>query len=202
MRKSQKDGEWVLIFLLLKVVKMAAYNWVDFIILAILLLSIFGGLARGFLREVLAILLWVVSFLVASMFSSSVAGIFSGGDTISPLTLCLSFLMLFVITFILGLFLNLLILGTFESSGAGFFNRLLGGLFGVLRGFLINLILIFLIGLTSFSQSSGWQQSKLIPAFQPYVMQVGDYVYPQYQNLVNKVRSAWNEGESYLINSI
>jgi membrane protein required for colicin V production len=62
----------------------------------------------------------------------------------------------------LGTFLNYLMSKLLTITGLKFADRLLGGVFGVARGVIIVLVILFISGLF-LSETEQWQQSTLIP---------------------------------------
>jgi membrane protein required for colicin V production len=59
----------------------------------------------------------------------------------------------------------MLLAESLKAMGLGLFDRLLGLLFGAIRGFLVVTTLVLLAGLTALPKILLWQQSLLIPVF-------------------------------------
>ena len=53
-------------------------NWADYVILAVLFISVLIGLARGLISEVLSLVIWVSAFWLAWLFGPEVARHFEG----------------------------------------------------------------------------------------------------------------------------
>lgn len=187
---------------------MENYNWVDIVILMIFFFSILAGLMRGIVKEVLSVLTWIAAFVIASLFASDVANMFThsnagqavisgttnaiGSNVESPVSIVslgLSFICLFLVTLIVGSLFTSVISRAVDSAGIGFANRLFGGVFGIFRGFLINLMIVFVIQLTSYDKESWWTQSKLVPFFQPAAAWLGNLVHPGLEGLKTKMSS-------------
>ncbi|MEX0618314.1 MAG: CvpA family protein [Pseudohongiellaceae bacterium] len=136
-------------------------NWVDVIILAIVLVSCLFGLWRGLVREVFSLVTWVVAIVVARIYADYLAPlltVFEGEMT----RYVAAFAILFLATMIVGTLINHFLSKLITIAGLKFTDRLLGGVFGVVRGGIIVLLIIFFAG--SFVASSpAWQQSRLIP---------------------------------------
>jgi membrane protein required for colicin V production len=181
-------------------------NWVDDAILLIFLVSVLAGLMRGLVKEVISLFTWIAAFIVAILFSTRVASMFTGSDqvqsavsnasnnigmnasqSVSVLSIGVSFLLLFVATLIIGSIINYIISRAVESGGISFINRLLGGVFGLARGFLIILVGIFLIQLSPVQDEPWWQASQFVKSYQPSVKWLGDTVSPGFENLKAKV---------------
>src|SRR5687768_11733671 len=57
---------------------MPVLNWIDYIVITLLAISTIVGLMRGFLKEVISLLTWIVAFAAAVLFSGRLAHFFSG----------------------------------------------------------------------------------------------------------------------------
>lgn len=178
---------------------MQGFNWVDYIVLAILFFSTLVGLSRGVVKEVISIATWVAAFFVASVFATPVANYFSsspqaqsvissaGSGASAPITWLaygLSFIGLFIITMIAGAIINSVMSRAVEVSGISFANRLLGALFGMIRGFLLNIMMMFLLQLIpSVMQQTWWTQSVFVNTLQPEVQWLASVAQPGLQTL-------------------
>lgn len=211
---------------------MQSLNWVDYIILAIFFFSILGGLTRGFVKEFVSLVSIIAAFIVASMFASPLATAFtntatvqnvvnqastaigmSAAQPVSYFALGLSFALLFVATIIAGSIISSILNIALQTGILGIGNRLLGGVFGLVRGFIINLVMIFIVQLTPLGTSNWWVQSQFVNDFQPAVQWLGNIVSPSLANLkekfgqtlqdvnssIQKMTSTMNDG--YMINN-
>ncbi|AOF54065.1 colicin V synthesis protein [Rodentibacter caecimuris] len=138
---------------------------IDYIIIGIIAFSILVSLLRGFVREVLSLASWVVAFIVASQFYPYLATYLTqiesmyvrNGTAIG---------ILFVLTLIVGGIINFVIAQLVDKTGLSGTDRVLGAVFGLLRGALIvAAILFFLDTFTNFEQTDWWKEAKLIPHF-------------------------------------
>lgn len=187
---------------------MADFNWVDYVIIAILLFSVLAGFARGIVKELLSVLTWVIAFVASSLFAKKLASAFTGSaadastatDSVSMLSLGLSFVSIFLVILVLGSLISYVISGAVDSVGLGFINRFFGALFGFARGLLINLVFIFIIQLTSYAEAPWWKQSKLVPVYQPAVTWLENLVYPDFESLRNKMNSIEKTAQSLIDN--
>jgi membrane protein required for colicin V production len=184
-------------------------NPVDIVILVIFVLSIIIGFGRGLISEILSLITLIAAFIVGIIFTNSFAAYLastpamqsmvnststaSGTSTAEPASYMLfaaSFAILFIITYIIGSVVKLLLNMMFTPGVIGFINRLLGGIFGVVRGYLLNLALILLIQLSPFSASAQWQASKYVPMFQPQVAWLANVISPKLADLKKTFSSA------------
>jgi len=140
-------------------------NAVDLIIIAILALSVLVGLWRGLISEVLALATWALAFWVAWMYGPAVSAHFDRSIETPVLRLLVGYGLCFIGVLILGALARFVIQRLVDGTGLGGTDRLLGMLFGFARGLLLVTLVVFLVGLTSFSHESMWQQSVLLPQF-------------------------------------
>jgi membrane protein required for colicin V production len=189
-----------------------ALNWVDYALLAVFFISIVGGLVRGGVREVISLCTWIAAFFIASTFAKPLANAFSAGNDaqstlssvphISYFALGVSFAVLFFATIIVGTIFGYLATRVVEGGGISFFNRLLGGVFGFARGYLVNLLIVFLVQLTAFAERPIWTQSSLVHSFQPTVKWLGDKVQPGFESLKSRVGESIEGVSSGVENSV
>ncbi len=178
---------------------MANFNNVDIAILALFFISVLAGLMRGLIREILSLIVWIAAFTVAILFSGRIAASFTSlqavqsvatgqaAHPVSMLAIAISFICLFVATLLVGSVITYLLSELAEGGGISLTNRFLGGVFGLLRGFLVVLLVIFMINLSPLSTESWWVQSQLVKAFQPASAWLDKAVEPNIASLKSSV---------------
>ncbi|PCI76226.1 MAG: colicin V production CvpA [SAR86 cluster bacterium] len=139
-----------------------AFNQVDIVILIITVLSSAFGLWRGLIKEVLSLLTWIAALLVSRVYSEPLAGLMTGMIENDGIRYVSAFAILFVIVMMLGTFLNFLMSKLLNVTGLKLADRLLGAVFGVARGVIIVLVILFVTSMFV-SETELWQQSQLIP---------------------------------------
>lgn len=140
------------------------FNWADWVILVVVLVSALISVLRGFVREALSLLVWLAAFVVAFFFSDRLAPLLAGAVELPSLRYLSAFAILFVITLVVGSLLGYLIGQLVRITGLSAVDRLLGMMFGICRGVLICLlVLMFVPKLAPVQQDPWWQQSRLIP---------------------------------------
>ena len=137
-------------------------NEVDAAILIVIMLSSLFGLWRGLIKEVLSLLTWVAALLVARVYSEVLAEMLSNVIGSAAARYLTAFAVLFVVVMMLGTLLTYLMSKLLTVTGLKFADRLLGGVFGVGRGALIVLVILFITGVFV-AETKQWQQSVLIP---------------------------------------
>jgi len=143
------------------------FNWADYAIVAILVLSIVVSLVRGFVREAISLVTWAVAFWVSFSFSGTLSSLLTNYIHSGSLRQIASFGILFIITLLLGAFVNYLVGQLVDSTGLTGTDRILGVVFGFARGVLVIALLLMMAHLTPMPQEDWWKTSALIPQFQP-----------------------------------
>ena len=189
---------------------MSAYTLVDYAILAIFFTSVMTGLMHGLLKEILSLLSWIVAAFVASSFASTLANNFSGSaqsalqslagssssigsaasQSVSTLTLAASFVGLFFGTLVLCSIVVYIINSAMMATGVSIFNRMLGAVFGLGRGYIITVIAVFVVGLTPLVNQAAWTNSQLEGIFEPAAQWLDNMVSPSIQALKGQAEKA------------
>lgn len=193
-------------------------NVVDIVILAIFIISILIGFGRGLVSEILSLLVIIAAFVVAILFANSLAvymthtaGLMTDqgaaattgtntAEAVSYMAVGVSFAILFVVTLFVGMVVKMVLNLMLSATGLGFGNRILGGIFGLVRGYLINLAMIFLVQLSPFASQPWWQHSQYVPKFQPQVIMLANAVSPTLENLKATFGSAVGEMQGTMQN--
>lgn len=140
-------------------------NWADWAIIAIIVLSGLTSLKRGFIKEALSLLIWVLAFVVARMFSANMATLLVDYIDVSTVRYAAAFAMLFAATLMVGALVNYLIGTLVRMTGLSGTDRMLGIVFGLARGGLLVVVAVALIKHTPLTESMWWYESTLIPEF-------------------------------------
>ncbi|MBS0556840.1 MAG: CvpA family protein [Proteobacteria bacterium] len=142
-------------------------NWADYCILAALGLSVLMGLMRGFIGEVLALAGWVLAFWFAWQFGDTLAARFTAIAEPS-IRLLLGYGLCFLAVLLVGGLVGYLMRKVVAGGGLSGNDRLLGMVFGLVRGLALVTITVLLLGFTPLPRDPWWQQSRLLPEFQGY----------------------------------
>jgi membrane protein required for colicin V production len=134
-------------------------TWFDYVVIATVLLSALLGLWRGLVYEVLSLLAWIAAWFAAKWFAASVAPYMPAALGDETVRKAAAFAALFIAALIVGGILAWLLSKLVQWVGLGWLDRLLGGLFGLMRGALIVVAGVLLAGMTNLPQQAFWRDA-------------------------------------------
>ena len=141
-------------------------NRFDYAIIATLALSVLVGLWRGFIGEVMALVCWALAFWVAWMFGPVLAEQFSASISVPSVRVMLGYAICFIAVLIAGAIVGYLLRKLVSGSGLSGTDRLLGMVFGLVRGFVLVVLVIVLMKFTPVVRDDWWQNSRMLPTFE------------------------------------
>ncbi|HEY6600087.1 MAG TPA: CvpA family protein [Pseudomonadales bacterium] len=155
---------------------------VDYVILGVIGISALMGLARGFVREVLSLVIWALAVVLGLAFADELVPLLPSRIEGASLRFVSAFAMVFIATLVAGSLVQWVITRMVHATGLSGTDRLVGLVFGALRGAVVCLVAI--IAVRPFTaQQSWWLESRAIPvlgAFESDLMHaissVGDIV--------------------------
>lgn len=160
-----------------------AFTWVDWAIIAIITISGLISLSRGFVKEALSLLTWIIAGVVAWLFGGALSQhLVDFIDTPSARVIAACAL-LFIVTLLVGALINYLLGELIRVTGLSGTDRLLGMVFGAARGGLLVVVLVGLLSLAPVQQDPWWRESTLLPHF----LLVADWS----KNLILGLSSQW-----------
>lgn len=150
---------------------------VDYILAAIMLVSLLFGAIRGFLRESIALLGWLVGLWLAWRYAGVVqpylGGVLEGTELQVWVARALLLLAVVITSWLLGSLLSWLV----QRSGLTLtVDRVLGGVFGVVRGAVIVGFAVMLGQAAELRGEDWWQGSLLLPVGEEMATVLRGYV--------------------------
>ena len=145
-------------------------NVADWIILAVTLLSALVGFYRGFIRETLSLISWILAIWAAFSFAEPASAWFEAYIESPQLRLVAAFGAIFVSTLLLLSLLSYLLCRLLLVSGIAGTDRILGGLFGIARAVVLVSVVLLLARIPGYPDEAWWKQSILIPRLDPVVV--------------------------------
>jgi membrane protein required for colicin V production len=144
----------------------------DYVVIAIVGLSLIIGVMRGAVKEVFSLASWIVAFIVAKTMSVAVAGIMESMIANPTLRLLVAFIGLFIVALIVMSLISMAINSLIKKIGLGPLDRVLGLLIGLVRGVVIMLILVLVGGMTALPQQTDWRHALTSPWFESLAQSV------------------------------
>nr|WP_242551585.1 CvpA family protein [Pseudomonas sp. Marseille-Q1929] len=141
------------------------FTWVDWAIVAIVAISALISLSRGFVKEALSLLTWIIAGVVAWMFGGSLSVYLAGYIETPSARVIAGCAIMFIATLLVGAMVNYLIGELIRVTGLSGTDRFLGMAFGAARGALLVVVAVGLLSLGPVQQDSWWQESVLVPKF-------------------------------------
>ena len=142
-------------------------EYADYVVVGIIAVSILVGVLRGFVKEAFSLAVWIAAFLVAFQYSGALALQLESHIELPSARTALAFTGLFLAVLLVGGLLTFLVGKLVEKTGLSGSDRLLGGVFGGIRGLILVLVLMLVAGLTPVPQDPWWQQSRTIQSLMP-----------------------------------
>jgi membrane protein required for colicin V production len=155
----------------------------DVFILLVLLGSTLIGALRGFIREAASLVFWVLAIWASWKFGPLVVPHLGGllaNPNVAP---WVGRLVVLILVLLVGWLVGLLLTYFTRTMGLGALDRVIGVLFGILRGMVLVGLLVIGGELLQLNQESFWTHSRLIP----FAETIGDWL----RNLVGEQGAPW-----------
>ncbi|HET6563961.1 MAG TPA: CvpA family protein [Xanthomonadales bacterium] len=151
-------------------------GWPDYAILGAIAISVLVGALRGFIKEVLALVIWALAFVLAYRFAGDLGSMMEAQVSLPSARLAMGFAGIFLVVLVLGGLLVYLVGRLVESTGLSGTDRLLGGVFGAVRGLAIVVTFLLVAGLTPIPADPWWKESPMIQRLMPMVYWVAEFL--------------------------
>jgi membrane protein required for colicin V production len=124
---------------------MATWNWLDCILAAIIVASVIAAIIKGFVQELISLASVVIGLVVAAFGYPRAAPWFDDLTKSHEIALGLGFLAIFLGTLIVGALVGMVARKLIKAAGIQWFDRFLGAVFGLVRGVLVDAILLMVV---------------------------------------------------------
>lgn len=142
----------------------------DYIAIGIVGVSLLFGLWRGVVGEIIALVAWGLAIFAAVEFGAKLGQwAFTGLNDPAVRTLA-GCVLVFVAVLVIMALLRMLVSHMVKALGLSASDRILGMLFGLLRGLLVCMVLVALGGMTSAPQQAWWKQAMLAKPLETSVL--------------------------------
>ncbi len=139
---------------------------IDWLILAVVLISALISIKRGFVKEMLSLTSWVAAFVIARIFSGHLEVLLVQWIDTPSARYGAAFGLLFGATLIIGAMINNLVGELVKVTGLAGTDRMFGVVFGTTRGLILVMAAIYGLQMTPLSKDPWWTQSFFIPHFE------------------------------------
>jgi len=132
----------------------------DWVVVALLAASVLLGLWRGLVYEVLSVLSWIAAFLVAQWLAPRAAALMPLSRAGESIQYAAGFAVVFIAALFAGGWLVWLTSKLVAAVGLRPVDRVLGGMFGALRGMVAVLALAVVVHIAGLGQGLWWTESR------------------------------------------
>jgi|GEM_PF-7131538 len=146
----------------------AGLNWLDLVLLSIIVLAAITGIARGLTKTLVSVITWISAIYLAYKFADDFTGLTEPYAN-AEIRLWTMRIAIFVVVMILGATIGSILQKLVAAGGLGGVDKLLGIIFGIVLGVVIVSILILISGMTQFPANKHFKTSVLIPHFMDFV---------------------------------
>lgn len=138
-------------------------NWTDYAIIAVLAASCIVGIVRGLLREVISLITWVAAVWLAWAFAGALEPHLGGALSDEAVRPWAARTIIFVLVLLAGAGIGAVVSYFVRLSIFNSLDRLLGLVFGLLRGAVALGLLAMLCHAVRLDQETWYRQSTLVP---------------------------------------
>jgi membrane protein required for colicin V production len=143
---------------------MGMWNWLDWVLATVCVVSVVTAIMKGFVTELISLATVIAGLIVAAAEYRQVAVYFEDITKSQEVALAAAFLALFVGVVILGALISVLARKLIKTAGIHWFDRFMGGVFGLVRGVLVDSVLLMVM--VAFAIKPGAVQTAVLA---PYV---------------------------------
>lgn len=166
---------------------------IDYILLAILVVSVAVGVFRGFVKEALSLVTWLVALWAAFRFGHMLEPMLAAVSS-TALKVWSARIIAFILILIAGGLINALVGMLIAKTGLTGTDRILGMVFGAARGVLIVGIVVMMFRMLELDRDDWWSKSAVMPYGEPVAEQLQHYFHKGLEKLDDLVEPAAPEG--------
>ena len=143
---------------------MANWNWLDWVLVIVIVLSALTAIRKGFVAELISLASAITALIIAALNYERLAPLLAGFTRSRGVALGVSFILIFFAVMLTGALIAVIAGKLIRKVELQWFDRFLGGLFGLARGLLVDCVLL-LIMMTFAIQQGAIEKSVLAPYF-------------------------------------
>ena len=130
----------------------------DYAVIGVMLISLLLGLWRGFVYEVLSLTGWPLAFVLSKLYAADIEHLLPVAQ--EEVRVLLAYALVFIAALLVWGMVVWLISRLIKAAGLGGMDSVLGGLFGLLRGALVILVMVWLVGMSSIPEQAFWRNAQ------------------------------------------
>jgi membrane protein required for colicin V production len=157
----------------------------DLAVLAIIGLSTLFAFMRGLIRELAALVSWVVGLIAAVAFTPVLGSWIPNWFDYPVARYLIAFCLILIGALLLGALIAAPLARAMRAAGMGFVDRFLGSIFGLVRGLLVVIALVLLAGLTRLPQADWWRTSLLANPLTAFALLAAAYLPREWANALD-----------------
>ena len=146
---------------------MTTFDWV---VIAVVLLSTLAAFFRGVVRELIALVAWVLGFVGAIAFTPALGAMLPDLPEYPAVRYIVAFALIIIGALLAGALVAWPLASAVRAAGLGFVDRFLGSIFGLARGAALVLAFVLVAGVTPLPRADWWQRALLVPPLVAGVM--------------------------------
>ena len=135
----------------------------DWVFVGVLAVSMLIGAWRGLVYEVLSLAVWVAAFVLAQLYAPWAGARLPMAGATEVIRYAAGFVLVFVAVVFAGTLLTWLVSKLFQVAGLRPADRGLGAVFGLIRGFVVLMVLVVLATMTPLKTQPWWMESVTAP---------------------------------------
>ncbi len=135
-------------------------TWFDYVVIAVVALSVLLAVFRGAVREITALAGWAAALILSGLFAQQLAQ-WLPASLSHMLRAVIAYVVIFLSVLLLSGLIGLLLAKLFRVAGLGFTDRAVGAVFGFVRGAVIVFVGVMFAGLTGLPKEAFWRKAAL-----------------------------------------
>jgi membrane protein required for colicin V production len=143
--------------------------WADWIIVAIVGLSVLLGVLRGLVRELIALCGLILAAWLAIQYAAAVGTRLPLGDAVPAARTLAAGMLIFIGVVFAAALLGWIVQKLLAIAKLSASDRALGAMFGLSRAVLLLMVGVYFLRGTSLAQESWWRESVLLPPLEAAV---------------------------------
>ncbi|KTD34160.1 colicin V [Legionella moravica] len=160
-------------------------QWVDIAIISVISLSVLTGLFRGFVKELVALCVWVLAIWLGINYSQRLDPWLQSYIQEQSARTAIAFIIIMFGTLFVGGVINAILSFILKRAGLSGTDRTLGMGFGFVRGVFIVALLMVAVKMTSLPYQQYSNDSKLYARFDPVV----SLLYAHFPEFIKQVKA-------------